>query len=241
MNIIHKALVGSRLHQLHNDSSDYDYKYVFADPLKRVISPFAKSKNKSSVSEEQDDCYYELSHFVKLLAVSNPTVLETLWATNIQSKPVFQPFIEGRQKALDTVKIFYAHKGYASDQRHKMSLESPNEHRSAKAIVAYIRAMLQGISLLKTGDFDPVIRDNNPYKNLLIDIKYSFNPKKHIPIVLKEITSLEAELQTSFDNAPERKADISWLEDTLYDVYMELANESYQQNSFHEQISRCTS
>ena len=37
---IYKATVGSRLHGLHTEASDYDYREVFIVDIKEKLSPF---------------------------------------------------------------------------------------------------------------------------------------------------------------------------------------------------------
>lgn len=221
-----KSLVGSRLHGLQNEHSDYDYKSIVISPLKDIISPFKTLKGKDSVTETEDNCYYELQHFAKLMYQCNPTVLEVLWAKDIQcfeTNGLAQELIDNRRKLLHKEKIFYAHRGYASDQKKKMSLEEPNEHRTAKAIVAYVRIMQQGASLLRTGDFNPVIPPTSKTYELLMDIKYHFKPEVHVSWAEAYIETLEKDIQKAYDESTINfKPDINWLEDFLARTYMAL-------------------
>jgi predicted nucleotidyltransferase len=224
MNILLKSLVGSRLHGLHSETSDYDYKAVVISPLRDIISPFKTQKGKDSVTETEDNCYYEFQHFAKLMAQCNPTVLEVLWANHFETlHPLGKELVEGRQKLLHKEKIFYAHRGYASDQRKKMSLDEPNEYRTAKAIVSYIRIMHQGANLLRTGDFNPVIPSTSATHTLLMDIKYNFKPEVHVSWAEAYINVLEEDLQKAYDECKiDFKPDIPWIEDLLERAYLEL-------------------
>lgn len=216
--LVLKALTGSRLHGLSGPNSDYDWKMINVSPLKEVLSPFRTIKGKDSVGETEDECTFEFLHFAKLWASSNPTILEILWSTNVETTGEWgEEWVAGRKKLLKKDKIFYAHRGYASDQRKRMNLEIPNEHRTAKAIVAYIRIMRQGIDLLNTGDFNPVVSYE---REMLLDIKNSFTPSKHIPLALTEIEKLEAEMEQAFlDCNIEFNPDINWLEEQIANIY----------------------
>ncbi len=240
--ILLKSLVGSRLHGLHNEQSDYDWKIINVSPLSHVLSPFRTLKGKDSVSPEEDNCTYEFTHFCKLFADCNPTILEMLWSNHFEElHPLGQELIEGRKKLLRADKIFYAYRGYAHDQRKKMSLDQPNTHRTAKAFIAYIRIMQQGIRLLGQGDFDPVYRDGNT-RNLLLEIKNNFDPETHVSWATAYIEVLEKELQIAYDDCKlEFKPDLPWIENMIEKVYLELGrNEQPCITEERQQVSRCT-
>lgn len=214
-----KSLVGSRLHGLHTEDSDYDWKSIDVSPLKHLISPFRKLKGKDQVTPEEDQCTYELQHFCKLFAGSNPTILEVLWSNHIETfHPLADELIGGRKNLLDKVKIYHSHRGYAMAQRSL--LEKAESRRRNKAAVAFIRVMRQGISLLETGDFDPVASD----REYLLEIK---NCQGDLPSdVINEINNLEHKMVYAFENCKMNfKPDIPWLEDMLLRIYMELGNE----------------
>jgi uncharacterized protein len=242
--ILFKALTGSRLHGLYNEKSDYDWKSVEVSPLRHIISPFRKLKGKDSVSPEEDNCTYEFVHFAKLLAQSNPTILEVLWSKKFEYPTHLSPYVtelrEGRKKLLDKDRIFYAHRGYASNQRNKMSLDQPNEHVKAKAIVAYIRIMKQGIELLERGDFDPVLPEGS-IKEMLLDIKYKFDKNYHLIVVEEYIKLLEERIEKTYKECKlEFKPDLPWIEYMIEKIYTELGqDESLPYSEKRQQISRC--
>lgn len=218
-----KSLVGSRLHGLYTESSDYDYKSILISPIEDIISPFKTQKGKTVVTETEDICNYELVHFAKLLGNCNPTILEMLWSTNIEGHPLAQELLLNKKTLLHKEKVFFAHRGYASAQRGKMSLDAPNTTRTAKAIIAYIRIMQQGISLLKTGDFDPVISPTSKTHKLLMEIKENFDPKIHISWAEAYIETLEKELQTAYDECKiQFNPCVEGLEKYIAKVYLEL-------------------
>jgi len=115
-----KTLVGSRLHELSNDDSDYDWRGIFKEPIINILSPFKKQRSNSWIEGKEDDTSYELIHFCKLAASCNPTVLEVLWSNQIKykdSEGIGDYLIDNRIKFLDTEKIYLSHLGYAENRR----------------------------------------------------------------------------------------------------------------------------
>ena len=217
--IVLKTLVGSRLHNLHNEeNSDYDWRGIFIEPLKTILSPFKKQRSNSWIEGNDDDTSYELLHYCKLAASCNPTALEVIWSNIVIEKDksgIADTLIENRSKFLDTEKIYNAHVGYASNQVKKMDLLQPND-RTPKAIIAYIRTMRQGIELLETGTFNPVY--DYPDREFLLEMKYAFD-KTQITEATMVMSKLRYDMETAKMNAVQMKTDIDWIENMLVEVY----------------------
>jgi hypothetical protein len=73
--LIFKALVGSHAYGTNIETSDYDYKGIYQQPLKQVIG----FKYKPQVEVGKDECYYEIKRFLELAQTANPTILEMMW------------------------------------------------------------------------------------------------------------------------------------------------------------------
>ena len=58
MRQIAKVLVGSRLHGLHTNTSDYDYRGVHMHDLREVLSPFKTLKNTTWIEGDEDNTSY---------------------------------------------------------------------------------------------------------------------------------------------------------------------------------------
>lgn len=216
--ILHKVVVGSRLHGLNNENSDFDYRGIFKDSLLEILSPYRKQSNTSWIEGKEDDTSYELLSFLKMATSGNPTVLEVLWSNQvIETSDIIQELIENRHKLLDDNRIYLAHVGYSENQIKKMDLYNPHPVRTAKTIVAYVRSLRQGMELLKTGDFNPVYE--YPDKEFLLEIKNNFSDKlvpeasKLMRDVRKEIEEINSEL--TFRRSP----DIEWIENFILNVY----------------------
>ncbi len=178
-NMILKVLAGSRAYGLETESSDYDFHGVFATRTSELlaIGPSMKSRTWNE-SEEQDSVSWELGHFLFLATKCNPTILETFigpveFATDegMAMRDLF-PLVLTRKRVYD------AFLGYSHNQQKKMlnkpdsPLEDQPSPRAWKFAVQYLRVLLQGERLLRTGE---LVLSMNAYpenaKALLMDIK----------------------------------------------------------------------
>lgn len=217
MQVIHKVIVGSRLHNLYNEQSDYDYRGVFVHSLYDYLNPFEKVKNTSWIEGEEDNTSYELGEFCKFATHGNPTILEILYSNKVtESTEWGKKLVENRHKFLHSHHIFEAHKGYASNQYNKMNLFDP-DLRTPKFAVAYIRSLHQGIQLLKTGEFSPQVEGK--LREYLMQIKYDFSVDK-IPNLSRTFQEMQLELHQAYiDNRDKFMPDYVWIRKFVYDCY----------------------
>lgn len=217
--VIHKVIVGSRLHGLNNDTSDYDYRGIFVHSIKDILNPFKKIKNTSWIEGDEDNTSYELASFCMMLVQGNPSALEVLWSNMIEETTMWgRELCANRHRFLDSKRIFDAHRGYAHNQYKKMNLFTPDA-RTPKFAVAYIRSLLQGIELLKTGDFNPQVPQE--WRDYLLKIKYNWD-NELIPDLGKKFAQLEVDIADAFyQNENKFKPDLEWIVDFIYKVYYE--------------------
>lgn len=154
---ITKVLVGSRLHGLHTDTSDYDYRGIHMHDLKDVLSPFRTLKNTSWIEGDVDNTSYELSDFCKQATHGNATILEVFFSNEIkQTSPTADTMRENWQKFIDTDRVVMASRGYASNQLNKMQLFDDigvkDQRRTSKFAIAYCRVLWQCSEFLRTGE-----------------------------------------------------------------------------------------
>jgi len=226
MKVITEVLVGSRLHGLHNEQSDYDYRGVYMYPLKDVLSPFKTLKNTSWIEGDIDNTSYELAQFCKEATHGNATILEVFFSNEIkQTTSIADEMRTNWQKFIDTDKFVEASRGYAHNQYNKMNLfESAGvkgQERTAKFAIAYVRVLWQCAEFLKTGEFkcqitDPTIRD------FLLTIKPL--TVKQLQPYIPRLTEMFMEMQKAVTDAYSRtthklKPDINWIENFIYEAY----------------------
>jgi hypothetical protein len=216
MKTVLSVVVGSRLHKLNNENSDYDIRGIFMHSLKEILSPFKKQKNTSWVEGDEDNTAHELREFCKYATKGNATILEILWSNMVrENTPIGEELQANRQKFLDSHYIYDAHKGYAESQYRKMNLFTPDA-RTPKFAIAYLRVLEQGKQLIETGDFNPIVTKN---RDFLLDVKYNWR-NELIPELSKRFTIAQFELAESLNKTGYKfKPDFDWIEDFILRSY----------------------
>lgn len=221
MQIITKVLVGSRLHGLYNDASDYDYRGIHMNDLRDVLNPFKTLKNTSWIEGDIDNTSYELADFCKQATHGNATILEVFFSNEIvETSDIADELRLNWKKFIDTDKFVMASRGYAANQYNKMELFEDigvrDNRRTAKFAIAYCRVLWQCAEFLKTGTFKCQIEE--PLRSFLLEVKNDFN-NDMIPALTEHFTELQAEVTRAWKDAPKLKPDIPWIEDFVYRSY----------------------
>jgi len=225
--ILAKVVVGSRLHGLHTEKSDWDYRGIHIHSLKDVISPYKTLKNTTWIEGDEDNTSYELADFCKQATHGNATILEVFFSDNIIStSEVHTELRENWRKFIDTEKFVAASKGYARNQWNKFynfeDVGGNGQHRTAKFAVAFLRVMWQCEQFLLTGEFKCNLEESDLYE-LLREIK---------PMSLEEIRPLTADVVSKMEEMMMRvdkayatseyrdmKPDIEWIENFVERAY----------------------
>ncbi|MBJ8343961.1 DNA polymerase beta superfamily protein [Antrihabitans sp. YC2-6] len=217
-----KVLVGSRLHGLANEHSDYDYRGVHIHDLKSVLSPFATLKNTTWIEGDEDNTSYELADFCKQAIHGNATILEVFFSDQIiETTPIADEMRANWRKFIDTDKVVMASRGYASNQLNKMELFDDigrkDQRRTSKFAIAYCRVLWQCSEFLRTGEFPCQITDPD-LRAFLLTIKAGWDDK-YIPECTERFTALQAEVTRNWKNAEKSRPDIEWIEGFIYRAY----------------------
>lgn len=217
MKVIHKVLVGSQLHGLANEDSDYDYRGVHVYPLPHVLSPFKRLKNTSWIEGDTDNTSYELADFCKQAVQGNATILEVLFSNRIEeTTDLGKMLTDNREKFLDTTRIVAAAKGYAHNQFNKMNLFDPDA-RTPKFAVAYLRVMWQTEQFLLTGDFPCQITDEKE-REYMLHIKYNMD-EMDVPDLQNKFYEMQGRVTQAFKTAKIKTPDLEWIEGFIYHAY----------------------
>lgn len=222
MRVITKVLVGSRLHGLHNEHSDFDYRGIHITPLKEVLSPFRHVGNTSWIEGDVDNTSYELADFCKQATAGNATILEVFFSNEIvETTDIAAKMRENWQKFIDTDRVVMASRGYASNQLNKMQLFDDigvkDQRRTSKFAIAYCRVLWQCAEFLKTGEFPCQITDSG-LREFLILVKAGWKDE-YIPECTERFAKLQAEVTEAWKTAPKMKPDIAWIEEFIYEAY----------------------
>ena len=228
MKQIAKVLVGSRLHGLHTDTSDYDYRGIHTHDLREILSPFKTIKNTTWIEGDEDNTSYELADFCKGAVHGNATYLEVFFSDAIiETSPIHQELRENWKKFIDTKRFVAASRGYAHNQWNKFyNFEDAGvkgQPRTAKFAVAFLRVMWQCEQFLLTGKFECNV-EKSDLAPLMRKIK---------PLSLEEIRPMTAEIVAAMSEMDRRvamaesvsefmdmKPDLEWIEDFIYRAYI---------------------
>lgn len=220
--IITKVLVGSRLHGLHNEQSDYDYRGIHISPIKDVLSPFRKVSNTNWIEGGVDNTSYELADFCKQATSGNATILEVFFSNEIiETTPIAEKMRANWKKFIDTDKVVMASRGYASNQLNKMQLFDDigvkDQRRTSKFAIAYCRVLWQCSEFLKTDEFPCQIAERD-LKDFLLKIKAGWKDE-YIPECTERFAQLQADVTENWKTATKLKPDIDWIEGFIYEAY----------------------
>lgn len=121
MILLYRYIRGSHCHGISTKQSDVDYGGVFLLPNWTLLSVLPDSYKDEIADEKHDDTMWELNKFTRLLATSNPTVLESLFVDDsfhVDMNPAFRVFIKNRDHFL-TKECFKPFGHYAAAQIRK--------------------------------------------------------------------------------------------------------------------------
>lgn len=225
--ILTKVLVGSRLHGLHTETSDYDYRGIHITSLKEVLSPFKHVKNTSWIEGDEDNTSYELADFCKQAVHGNATILEVFFSDQIiETSPTADKMRENWQKFMDTHKFIMASRGYAHNQWNKFynfeDVGVRGQERTAKFAVAFLRVMWQCEQFLLTGEFKCNISESDLFP-LLKKIKpLSIKDiQPYLPEVIEAMGDMNMRVSVAESKSKflDMKPDIKWIEDFIHEAY----------------------
>jgi predicted nucleotidyltransferase len=222
MKTITKVLVGSRLHGLHSEASDYDYRGIHIYSLKETLSPFRKLKNTSWIEGDIDDTSYELADFCKQATAGNARILEVFFSDRIElTTPIADEMRANWRKFVDTDRFVMASRGYANNQLNKMALFDDigikGQSRTPKFVVAYCRVLWQCARFLETGEFHCQV-DESELRDFILRVKYDWRAEM-VPEVTELFSALQARVSVAWAHAPKMKPDIDWIEEFIYQAY----------------------
>lgn len=229
MKVLTKVLVGSRLHDLHTENSDYDYRGIHIQPLRTYLSPFRKVSNTTWIEGDEDNTSYELASFCKDATKGNATILEVFFSDKvIETTPIIDEMRDNWQKFMDTRNFINASRGYAHNQWNKFynfeDIGVKGQERTAKFAVAFLRVMWQCEQFLKTGHFECHLGGCD-YFTLLKRIKSMTKQevKENMPEIVAAMSDMDLRVaKAEGDAEPEilnMKPDIDWIEEFIYRAY----------------------
>lgn len=159
--LIYKTVAGSRLYGTSRPQSDYDFRGVAIEPLEGLIG--LSSRFEQAERKEPDEVIWGLGKFLRLALENNPNILDMLFAPQehwITAAPAWEYIYDQRHDFLST-KVRQTYVGYAVSQLKRMKRDEDGEFARLKHAAHLVRLLLQVESILKEGDFTPVLSGND--------------------------------------------------------------------------------
>lgn len=218
METVLKTLVGSHAHGLARPDSDMDYRGVFVVRTSDLLRLGGSTKTTSWIEGNEDDTNYEIGHFLHLATKSNPSILEVFKA----------PVVEATEEGLALRDLFPyvwsskgvhdAFVGYSLNQRKKMlSDDEQYSVRRWKYAVAYIRVLINGIDLLRTGDFSVEVADPD-FREALLAVRRG---ELRIGSVVDFAEGLKEDLAQAYEHNASKKTDEEKINEFLLKIRKE--------------------
>lgn len=197
VNVILKAKVGSRAHNLQREDSDHDFRSVYVKPTEEILSLNFREKGICSMGPVIDDTSYEVGHFMQLAVKANPSILEVLARDNTIEATEEGRVIKGCLPIFyDPNDAFNAFRGYSHHQLKKF--ENDQEPRRYKFAVAYIRTLFNLITLFEEGSFDLEMKGDK--RLILLGIRDGIVPDNEIIKLAKSLVELAKDLLPNVKN-----------------------------------------
>jgi len=211
MQELFKCLVGSRAHGLNDETSDYDYRGVFAVPTTRILGLGANPKTTHWIEGDVDDTSWEIGHFLHLATKCNPTILEAFCSP-----------LKSTTKAGDMVRALFPHvwnsrgvfdafRGYSMNQRKKFL--DDKDGRAWKFAVAYIRTLWQGTHLLYHGVLPINVQEVEPVMHQML--RAIRNQEMTRGQVLDLATKLERDIATAYEENSDKETNLEAVNEAL--------------------------
>lgn len=201
MNKILKVVVGSQAHGLATPDSDWDYRGVFITPTSELLKLGTKKQQTSWIEGNDDDTSWELGHFLNLATHCNPTILETFLAPSHDATALGEELRGLFPHVWNSKDVKNAFIGYGLNQRKKFLDKKDN--RPNKFAAAYLRSLVNGEELLRTGTFTVRVADHEMGPT----IRRFKEGDYRIGEVIDACEEWEQKLRAAFEKNPDKETD----------------------------------
>lgn len=207
-----KVIVGSQAHGLATPNSDTDYRGVFVNRTRDILSLGGSPQQTSWIEGKEDDTSWEVGKFLQMAVKCNPTVLEVFKAPILETTPYgdrLQALFPYMWNSTDVMNAFI---GYSLNQRKKF-LDDKDKRRN-KYACAYLRTLYMAHELLSTNNMTVSMVDSSIYDQLRRWKDGAFD----IGEVIDECIKWEDRVKAAYEKNPNHKPDLNRINAFLLEI-----------------------
>jgi hypothetical protein len=190
--LAYKCVIGSQAYGLSTEQSDVDYRGVFIAPPELVWS--LQGAPDHLELGENEEVYWELSHFCVMGLKANPNILECLHTPLVEYvSEIGQELLDLRQAFVSRL-VHTTYNGYVMSQFKKIEQDIRNAGAPKwKHVMHLLRLLLSGTSLVREGT---VVVDVTQHREHLLAVRRG-------EVSWDDAEAWRLQLQKEFDDALE--------------------------------------
>lgn len=219
-----KVLVGSHAHGLARPDSDRDYRGVFVNSTRALLTLGPKPPQTAWQESEDDETAHEVGKFLFLATKCNPTILEVFWSPIVEEDGLYSHAIIGLRGHVWAARaVRDAFRGYGLNQRKKMLSDREEDRaRFEKYSCAYLRSLYAGTMLLSEGRLpievtgtaiETILRSWREGRSALND-RYHLTPGEVVDTAL----FWDDRLEQAYEHNPDKQANLDSVNEVLWDI-----------------------
>ena len=226
MTTLLKVLVGSHAHGLARPTSDTDYRGVFVNTTRSLLTLGPKPPQTAWQESDDDDTAHEVGKFLFLATKCNPTILEVFWSPVVSEHEKYGPLLRNLgQSVWNSRAVRDAFRGYGLNQRKKMLSDREEDiPRRDKYACAYVRSLYCGTRLLSDGVL-PINVKSTAIEPVLMAWRESRSALGDHPLTPGEVidTALfwDERLEHAYQQNPNRQANLAPVNELLWQIRKE--------------------
>jgi len=190
--LIYKCIIGSRAYGLSTETSDVDYRGVFVAPSELLWS--LQGAPDHLEVRENEEVYWELSHFCVMGLKANPNILECLHSAHVElTTEIGAELLDLRHAFLSRL-VHTTYNGYVLSQFKKIEQDLRNAGTPKwKHVMHLLRLLISGTTLVREG---AVRVDMGEHRERLLAVRQG-------EVAWEEAEAWRLHLQKTFDEALE--------------------------------------
>jgi len=207
--ILSVCFTGSRVYNLHSDTSDVDLVIVWAaktrdllaiDPPEPLGLPGYSGSIKNPESERPDYTVHEAKKFCRLLLQSDPRCIESLFIDSEKAEILCSEdfnLLKSMRSMFLTKELVSKYLSHAETEVRRCRKYDAGDRRTSKKVYVAARLLLFASTILNHEPLSIWMPEDFPPRKTLMDYKNGIIPGRTLDELQSQIDSLRVRLETS--------------------------------------------